>query len=266
MKRILLPVIGAGLLAMSVNAGTSTITGHATVSVEPEYGQFTVQLESKCFPSIRALNESHDKTAAAMQRGLNDLVGEINPMNGVTTLPGFSGRSDGITVYDAEGRASKVCVGTYSKSTSFTVKSDKKESFTTFWDEANILVTDLVSSLATEGNTPSTYANITSFQGQICEETRLAKNLKALTQARLNAEANFKALFEGVDAMCFDNVKISATKEPGMARMDGGYYGRKMFESAPGDSAPLAIVFENIQVSVSQDFEFTYPDVCTMTK
>jgi uncharacterized protein YggE len=253
MKRIILPILIGGLFCAGVNAeGKSIITGHASLTAPKDYAQFSVTVVSQCFPSRDALRNAHTKVVVDIQKSLNTyLSGEDDEFNNVSTEVGFT-ENYSASIDDERGLRKTVCQGTYKVSTVITFKTNQFQHFSTQFNQINNGIDEILADQGGDYSSPSTVATTSSPQTKICSKKREEVQRNALTQARVNAQEKFKALFNGLD-VCLEDVKIEETNEP-----EETYQAPNYMKMERSDSKSIEITLPDVQVHMSHQFTFKY--------
>lgn len=254
--KLLLAPLAAAILALSAQADTSELVGNASTRARPEYVQFQVMIESKCFPSRAALKAEQDAVVKMLQSKLKSLVGEENKTNHVKVNVGVS-QPYVHTLYNEDGKKETVCANTFTRDTTITITTDKLDNFSDFFDTVNNNVDEAMLNREGSIRSHSTAATVTSPQSMICENTRTELRNTVLRKAREDAQEQFHALFDET-GVCFETVRIVNTKIPTTYSEPMSYAKAEMRDG----SGRIEITLEDIVVSVSHLFTFKFENCC----
>lgn len=269
MKRVWLPLVASGFLAMSLHAMEDTmlssVTGTGTSSRPVEYMSMTFMVSSICQPDPSAANEATTGAGARIQNLLLGLIKERSPINDVflstTSVDRYSRE-----VRLSNGEYTTVCDDTWQSTLNITFKSNDLAN----WNQnvARIL-TNVAKEFkkAKDGDAvPVTQVTWTSAIGNVCAKTLKEMNTEAVKMAALDAKSDFLSVCEGceIPAQGAKYVKFEEVDTP-------SYYSRNEYaRSAPmNDGSGDAMLMTNVEdKTMTKTYRFYYrlPGDVTVTK
>ncbi len=256
MKKFLWPSLALSLLAVSLNAGTATIDGNASISEDPQYVEVGFSVQSQCYGSRAQLSTAHNQVVLDLQKSVAVWIQEANEFNGVKTHEGFSGPYSN-TIYNDDGKPQSVCQNTFQKSTTVTFKTDRLDEISVIFDELNNIAAKVSQGLQGNSSSPSTTISISNPISKICQEKRRELEKRVWKLARINAQENFEALF-GSTNIDFNAVQIIKTNAPANISYKELAYSRS---AAFEVDAPVQINLEPIEISLTHQFKFKFAEV-----
>lgn len=254
---LLIPV--AFLMAQSAFASEAYFVGTGTVSSTPDYVELSIYVNSECYKSTSLARQATDNVASEIVNFLKMRIKNTGDFkNKIITNGGYT---QPFSKYINNQHGSRqVCLGTFQKRTTITIRTSDVANFSELFDEIQDLVYSSYKQSAPNVDEPVNYVTLDAPQTRITRENNAILEKTALGLALKNAKERLFAAF-GCEPLRVEIIDMSETQAsqtpqthsyaPKMMRamaMDSG--GGQMEAAAPIEFDAL-LVSKNIYVKFS---------------
>lgn len=248
------------IASANVLAGQATFSGTGRVESRPDYVQLMVTVKSECHPTPSEARGAADSEAARIFDFLKSNINENNDFDGVFSNGGYT---QPFSKYVRKGNQShQVCVDTFQKTTTITMKTSKIEEFSELFDGIQEFVFDNFTPQAksNQSDSPLTYVTLGQPQPRLKQQIRSEREKEAIRLAVKDAKEKFEMTHDLCQITRTQIVRIS---EPGLPRPQPiAHYGKRMAMAADmafaESSSPAPVEFDvhTVSKTLIVDFEF----------
>ncbi|MBL4635833.1 MAG: SIMPL domain-containing protein [Kofleriaceae bacterium] len=224
--------------------------GEGRLSHPADFIEFTVTIQSECYPTAFAASQASDRSSKKVVAALREFVDAGQSKDGVFFKGGFSAPFSRYV-----NSQLSVCQNTFQKTASVTLKTSKIEKFSKGFDEIQKIVFESGTASPPQQSRSEkglTYVSIKTPETQLYYETRERLEQQALADALDNARKKFESTAKMACGVSGYKILRFVESSPSAGRPIA--YGRSQ-PSSTGGSLAFDAIWVNKLLTVSFDAE-----------